>query len=217
MALLGWLISRVAVVLLREDWARLRSDIVHLHTLHCRDTSCAPPRIVQAFLLSAEDHRFFKHRGVDPIAVARASWRNLMFGRKEGASTVEMQLVRVLTGRFDRTVSRKIREAAFATLLGSVVPRADIPAMYLRVAYYGTGMVGFSSACERLSMAPHSLTDRQAASVVARLKYPEPICMNEAARARIDMRTQHLLRVYARHASSRIHHGLVGEPQHASV
>ena len=140
-----------------------------------------------------------------------------MFGRKEGASTVEMQLVRVLTGRFDRTAARKIREAGFATLLGSVVPRTDIPAMYLRVAYYGTDMVGFSSTCERLGVAAHSLTDRQAASVIARLKYPEPMRMNEAARARIVRRTQYLLRVYAGHASSRVHHELVGEPQHAAV
>lgn len=217
MALFGWLISRVAVVLLRDEWVFVRAELVRLHDLHRCDTNCAPSRVVQALLLSAEDHRFFSHRGVDPIAVVRACWRNLMFGRREGASTIEMQLVRVLTGRFERTASRKMREAALATLVGSVVPRADIPAMYLRVAYYGTAMVGFSTACKRLGLAPYSLTIIQAAGLVARLKYPEPRRMNSAARARIERRTRHLLCVYARHAGGRVHSGLTGEPQHAAV
>lgn len=208
MILFSWIVSRFALLLLRPEWEDLRGKVLRLHARHREDTSGIPPRIVQALLLSAEDHRFFGHGGVDPIAIARAFWRNLMFGAHEGASTVEMQLVRVLTGRFERKMSRKIREVGLATLLGSVVPRSEIPAMYLRIAYYGTGMVGFTKACNRLSLSRNMLTRRQAASLVARLKYPEPRRRNNVVLAKIERRTRHLLSLYESHSGSKVYHDL---------
>ena len=62
-------------------------------------------------LIRFEDKRFYDHWGVDPIAVARAAWLNLTFGRRmSGASTITMQLVRVLEPR-DRTYTNKAIEA----------------------------------------------------------------------------------------------------------
>jgi penicillin-binding protein 1A len=149
-------------------------------------------------LLTAEDHRFHLHGGVDLLAVLRALWRRLTSDRREGASTVEMQLVRVLSGRFERTVRRKVREAMLATLLGSAVPRTDVPALYLRVAFYGTGMNGFGVACRRLGIAPGKMTERQAAELIARLKYPQPRRPSAASRHRINRRAQYLLRLHSR-------------------
>ena len=52
------------------------------------------PEFVKA-LISREDSRFYEHRGVDPVGIARAAVRNLLFGSmKEGASTITQQLAR---------------------------------------------------------------------------------------------------------------------------
>jgi penicillin-binding protein 1A len=217
MALLGWLISLAARVALRREWAHLRVELLHLHTLHLCHPSSTPAIVAQALLITAEDHRFFKHRGVDPIAVGRAAWRRLATDKREGASTIEMQLVRVLTGRFERTAKRKLREIGLATLVHSAVPRTDIPALYLRVAYYGTGMTGFTEACRRLGVPAATLSVRQAASVIARLKYPQPLDVSESAQDKVRRRTAHLVRLYDRHALRGLHQGLRTELTHAAI
>src|ERR1700686_1168007 len=117
MICLGRIISKIAILLLCREWESLRPPLLGLHQRHLREASGAPPWIVQALLISGEDHRFFDHAGIDFIAVCRAVWRGHVLRRREGASTIEMQLVRVLTGRFERTLVRKIREAGLATLL----------------------------------------------------------------------------------------------------
>lgn len=217
MALLGLLISIVARLTLRREWVQLRRDLVRLHSLHVHQLSSTPPLVAQALLITAEDHRFFRHRGVDPVAIGRAAWRRLVTDRREGASTIEMQLVRVITGRFERTAGRKLREIGLATLVNSAIPRADVPALYLRVAYYGTGMAGFAEACSRLGVPPHTLSTRQAASVIARLKYPQPTAVSCSAHDRVRRRTDHLVRLYDRDALQGLHQGLPTELEHAAI
>lgn len=217
MICLGRIISKIAILLLRREWESLRPLLLGLHQRHLRDASGAPPWIVQALLISGEDHRFFNHAGVDFIAVCRAVWHGHVLRRREGASTIEMQLVRVLTGRFERTLVRKIREAGLATLLASAVPKQDIPALYLQVAYYGTGMRDFSAACKRLSLEPLTMSPRQAARLVARLKYPEPAHIPEVRSAQLARRTEHLLDLYNRHAKGKEYRGLVNAAEYAPI
>jgi penicillin-binding protein 1C len=58
-----------------------------------------PPALVGA-TLAAEDHRFHSHWGVDPIAMARATWRNLAaLDRVEGGSTLTQQVAKLLLDR----------------------------------------------------------------------------------------------------------------------
>ena len=73
-----------------------------------------PRHVVQA-LLAAEDSRFYAHRGIDVVAIVRASFANLRKrGVHEGASTLTQQLVRGFFLTPERTFSRKIREAILA-------------------------------------------------------------------------------------------------------
>jgi len=185
--------------LLRREWEQLRLVVHGLVAASAADPANEPPWIVQAFLISGEDHRFFRHGGIDVLAVCRAVWRGKVLGRREGASTIEMQLVRVLTGRFEPTFARKIREAGLATLLAASVAKSQLPALYLRVGYYGTNMTGYASACLRLGFDPRNLTSREAATLVARLKYPEPATRSERVSKLISLRTAHLLRLHADH------------------
>src|SRR5690348_10551479 len=112
MALFGILVSQLSKHILKCEWEMVLTALLHLRTLQAADVASRPSWIVQALLISGEDHRFFGHCGIDPIAVCRAIWRGVVLGHREGASTIEMQLVRVVTGRFERTLTRKLREAA---------------------------------------------------------------------------------------------------------
>ena len=85
-----------------------------------------------------------------------------------------MQLVRVLTGRFERSWRRKTEEMVLAVLATRYLSRAELPALYLSVGYYGWRMNGFVQACRRLEIDPGRYSLEEAAMVVARLKYPQP-------------------------------------------
>ena len=84
-------------------------------------------------LVVGEDHRITRHPGVDPLALCRAAWRTYFRGRREGGSTVAMQLVRLLTGRFERSWQRKAAEMILAMLMTRHVPSDELPALYLSV------------------------------------------------------------------------------------
>jgi membrane peptidoglycan carboxypeptidase len=73
---------------------------------------------LQNAVVATEDHRFFNHPGIDPIAVTRAVWRDLQSGgRSEGGSTLTQQLARTLFLSNAKTYGRKVKEAGLALLL----------------------------------------------------------------------------------------------------
>lgn len=133
-----------------------------------------PPLLAQMLLVSGEDRRHGRHPGFDMHAIGRALWRRVVHGRREGASTIEQQVVRVLTCRFERSLGRKMREILLASLVAEVYPKSLLPSLYLRIGYYGWRMTGFEEACRRLRLCPTSMSLGEAAALVARLKYPEP-------------------------------------------
>lgn len=65
-------------------------------------------------LIEAEDHRNAHHPGVDPIGMIRAVWVFFIRSHTQGASTIEQQFVRVVTGRYKRSLARKLREQILA-------------------------------------------------------------------------------------------------------
>ena len=149
-------------------------------------------------LILGEDHRLAWHPGVDPLALCRAAWRTYGRGRREGGSTVAMQLVRVLTGKFDRAWRRKADEMALALLVTRHVPRVELPALYLSVGYYGWRMNGFAQACRRLVIDPACCTLHESAMLVARLKYPQPRDCSAARWQQISDRSGYLMMQYGR-------------------
>jgi membrane carboxypeptidase/penicillin-binding protein len=138
------------------------------------------------------------HCGVDPWAVARALLKTLSGAPLQGASTIQQQLVRVATGRRDITIRRKIREVVLAVAVGRYFSPDQLLALYLVKGYYGYRMSGLLQACERLRINAALASPVEAASLVARLKYPEPRHESPSQRARIDKRTRHILAKMAR-------------------
>lgn len=69
------------------------------------------------FLIIGEDHRYYKHIGFDVVGICRAIYRDVFQGKREGASTIEQQLVRVLIEDYRYSIRRKIKEIFLATKL----------------------------------------------------------------------------------------------------
>ncbi|MBN1808981.1 MAG: penicillin-binding protein 1C, partial [Planctomycetes bacterium] len=99
--------------------------------------------------VAAEDERFWRHAGVDPVAVARAAAQNALAGRTvSGASTVTMQTVRMLHPR-ERTFRTKCIEAFRALQLESTSSKSAVLELYLNLAPYGGNVVGVEAAALR--------------------------------------------------------------------
>lgn len=152
-----------------------------------------PNRQMRELLVAGEDHRIELHPGVDPLALCRAAWRTYGRRRVEGGSTVAMQLVRVLTGRFEDSWRRKIREIALAVIATRYAHWSELTSLYLLVAYYGWRMNGFGEACARLGIDPERCSLQDSAMLVARLKYPQPRHCPPARWAQIAERGEYLI------------------------
>jgi len=144
-------------------------------------------------LVVGEDHRFWSHFGVDPIGLVRAFWRTIFCHRREGGSTIAMQLVRTITNRYELTPQRKIKELYFATRLTLTIERKEILKLYLNIAYFGWNMHGIKQTCKALGLEKCSLSNYEAASIIARLKYPEPRYNKVKKLEKIDLRAKYII------------------------
>ncbi|MCF7974741.1 MAG: penicillin-binding protein 1C [Phycisphaerae bacterium] len=105
------------------------------------------PWVIQA-TIAVEDKRFFKHTGVDPWAVLRAVKQNILARRVlSGASTLDMQVCRMMEGR-DRTLTSKAIESFRALQLNRLKSKHEILALYLNVAPYGGNVRGVEAAAQ---------------------------------------------------------------------
>jgi membrane peptidoglycan carboxypeptidase len=207
----------LAIRLIHEEWEFLRPILVLEYRKYIHSKESFPPVTVQRLLISGEDHRFFSHPGFDLIAICRAIYRRLILGKIEGASTIEQQIVRVLTGKYERTIKRKLREILLAVLLTRVVPKSDLPSLYLRIGYYGWRMNNYRQACARLGLNATAMSLREAAGLIARLKYPEPCTVSVKREAQITRRAVYLMNLYALHISTSVYRDLSWKVAHASV
>lgn len=197
MRVLARLLSWAALLLLRRRSSALLEILSKTYIHYSRDSGTLATLNLTSALLIAEDRRFYRHGGVDVAASLRAVWYLVFKGKLVGGSTLEQQLVRTLTGEKARSINRKFREILLCTLVSRVVPKSEVPGLYLSVAYFGWGMNGLQNACRRLGLAPDHLSIRQAAGIVARLKYPEPNLISEVRLRQIRCRTEYILRSFA--------------------
>ena len=97
----------------------------------------APPGLVGG-LVAVEDHRFFEHHGVSLLAIARAAWANIRAAAVvQGGSTLTQQLAKNLFLSPERTVLRKLNEAAMALLLDARYTKEELLEVYLNEVYLG--------------------------------------------------------------------------------
>lgn len=98
------------------------------------------PQIYLDAVIAVEDHRYYKHHGVDYIAIARAFFHDLQaLEFKEGGSTITQQLAKNLYFNQDKKIERKIAEIFMAYHLESKLSKEEILELYLNTSYYGDG------------------------------------------------------------------------------
>jgi penicillin-binding protein 1A len=103
--------------------------------------SRALPQTIKDATVAIEDKNFFEHGAIDPPAIVRAAWKNLLAGGKpvQGASTITQQLVRNLYIRNpEETIKRKLIEAHLAYEQEEEHSKEWILTAYLNTAPYGT-------------------------------------------------------------------------------
>ena len=106
------------------------------------------PELVQA-TIATEDANFYRHRGVDPVALVRALYyavleRDLV----SGGSTIPQQLVKLVFLSPEQTIRRKINEAILSSEISRRYSKDQILAIYLNELYYGNFAYGIDAAAE---------------------------------------------------------------------
>ncbi len=140
-------------------------------------------------VISVEDHRYYLHFGIDPIAVVRAALFNLRSSEgTQGGSTITQQLARTLFLSNARTYGRKVQEAALAVMLEVCLSKKEILQLYFDRVYLSGGVYGVESMSEKLYGKPASkLTLGEAALIAGIIRAPaaySPWTHFDAARRR---------------------------------
>ncbi|PCI23274.1 MAG: peptidase [Piscirickettsiaceae bacterium] len=103
---------------------------------------------INAFL-AAEDNRFFQHHGVDYLGLARAAVQLVLTGKKkQGGSTITMQVARNFFLTRKKTYTRKFREILLSFIIEQKLSKQDILALYLNKIYLGHHSYGIAAASQ---------------------------------------------------------------------
>ena len=104
-------------------------------------------RFLPMAFLAAEDDAFYRHAGVDPVAILRAAINNFRKGHAgEGGSTITQQLVKQLLLTSERSYTRKMKEAILAYRIEKDLSKNDILTIYLNQIYLGEHAYGVEAA-----------------------------------------------------------------------
>jgi hypothetical protein len=157
--------------------ARLRSDLSRID----RNVRPLPPSptvaltALELMTIALEDRRFFYHFGIDLRSVVRETLKALTGRKHGGASTIDMQFVRTVTGFRAPTIRRKIYEGFLALLIQFRHKKLEILRSYLDCAFFGSGLIGAEAAAQRVfSKSADRLSLEEASFISAMLAYPRP-------------------------------------------
>ncbi|HCX25961.1 MAG: hypothetical protein UX08_C0004G0058 [Candidatus Collierbacteria bacterium GW2011_GWB1_45_35] len=107
------------------------------------------PDFVKQATIAIEDKNFYKHHGLDTLAIIRATFKTLTGKRLEGGSTITQQLVKnSLLSDPRRTITRKIKEAILALVTEVYYNKDQILELYLNHAPYGGTVYGIETAAQ---------------------------------------------------------------------
>ena len=103
--------------------------------------------VMKQAIVAVEDRRFWEHKGVDVQGMARAVWADLRSQDfVQGGSTITQQFIKNQYTQQERTVSRKLKEAALAWQLEQRWSKERILTAYLNTIYFGNGAYGIEMA-----------------------------------------------------------------------
>jgi penicillin-binding protein 1A len=149
------------------------------------------PKLMKDSLLAIEDARFYEHRGVDPIGVARAMVSFATGGtvrRIQGGSTITQQVARTFLLTRERTMSRKFKEALLSLRIESQLSKDQVLELYMNEIYLGSRAYGFEAAAQTYFGKTLSVLSPAECAMLAGLpqnpQHVNPISNLERAKAR---------------------------------
>lgn len=106
------------------------------------------PKVYKNAVISVEDHRFYKHNGIDIIAICRAFVNDVKAKNfVEGGSTITQQLAKNIYFTQEKKIERKIAEIFMAFEIEKNYDKDEILELYLNTSYYGDGYYTVKEAC----------------------------------------------------------------------
>ena len=147
-----------------------------------------PPLLKQAFI-AAEDDRFYEHPGVDWMAIVRAAVGLVStHEKKQGGSTITMQVARNFFLSPEKTYERKLKEVVLACVIESELSKDEILELYLNKIFLGHRAYGVGAAAQvYYGVTAEKLDLAQIAMIAGLPKAPSrnnPIADPDAARER---------------------------------
>jgi len=132
-----------------------------------------PQHLIDA-VIAVEDSRFWKHKGIDYVAIGRALLKDIIHVElKEGGSTITQQLAKVVFLTPEKTIKRKIREASLAIKMEKNLDKKEILELYLNKIYFGHGAYGVEMASRvYFGKSVREITLPEAAMIAALIKAP---------------------------------------------
>lgn len=131
------------------------------------------------FVMALEDRRFFRHCGFDFFSFVREVFKAACKKKHGGASTIDMQLVRTITGFKDLTLYRKFYEVILAILLNFKFSKKQIIMCYLRNTFFGSRLIGSEKAASFFNKNVDELNYDESACLAAMLLRPKPLKPSE--------------------------------------
>lgn len=185
--------------IITSEWSGRSQEIARVYGNDWHPTppvliEALPPHVADAFL-AAEDVRFRRHIGVDPIGIARAMFANVRAGGiAQGGSTIPQQIVKQRFLTNERTWRRKIVEGVLAIVLDVRLTKDEILELYLNDVYLGHNRGAPILGIDEASLLyfdkpPRLLRLDEAALLAAMIRAPNrdtPEKRPELARARRD-------------------------------
>lgn len=122
------------------------------------------PKIYLDAVIAVEDHRFYKHSGIDIIAITRAFLTDLKAMEfLEGGSTITQQLAKNMYFTQEKTITRKIAETFMAFKIEKTLTKEEILELYLNTSYFGDGYYTVKEASlGYFKKEPNEMTDYEA-------------------------------------------------------
>ena len=131
--------------------------------LRATDTYTELDELPQTYLdavVAVEDHRFYEHGGIDPIAICRAAFNDLRtLSLREGGSTITQQVAKNLFFTQDKHFERKVAEVFMAFDLEARYSKREILELYVNSSYFGSGYTGIGY----LGCDPSDMSDYECA------------------------------------------------------
>lgn len=189
---LGWMNHEMSRLLLDHQWktpteiySSSRPDGDPVVQLYGADWRAGDPVLletlpehVSAAFIAAEDVRFRRHIGIDPIGIIRALVANVRSGEiEQGGSTITQQLIKAMFLSQERTYRRKLIEAVLALSLDARMTKDEILEAYLNEVYLGhqrgREIRGIDEGARLFfGKAPEKLTAAEAALIAAIIPAP---------------------------------------------